>query len=472
MDDTKEQKDTRSSIAINLTSGQIGASTTVNYQNATDETLKGMKLILEKAETNHKLGHKQGFLFECIEAAKFNADAARKGINVRADVLGNHSKVDIVLKKGNREVKRVQAKSYKDDGVKRQVNKLSKDPGYNGSTKLVNKENLKSAKEYAEKKAKEEGNPYASGYRDTARNLTDELRYKEVSSGGTTRNESVEAAQSPKKYVLKQEMKAVGQEMQLTAKNAAMSAALLSGVMNTIQNGIAVLKQDIELVEAAKQTLTDTAKASLKSGVSGGFGTLIRYGATRQGINILSESNVATAVASGIIDTGVTIYSYIKGEIPEEEVAEKLADVGVSTSMGIYYGYAAGAVFGTVGSIIGSAGAYLVASYIYQVCNCLIQQAKLAEEEAIRVEVLAEQAIQQIKAQRQEFEVFLEKGLKSKKQEFETLLSAIDTNLYSGNDEGTILALADLANIFGKNMRFITFEEFDAFMEKEEILVL
>ena len=54
-------------------------------------------------------------------------------------------------------------------------------------------------------------------------------------------------------------------------------------------------------------------------------------------MKVLSKSNVATAVAAGLIEVGVVVYDYANGTIDGREAGERLggAACGTASSIGI-----------------------------------------------------------------------------------------------------------------------------------------
>ena len=98
----------------------LGNAASQNAQNATDAALDGMSLFRWKVGTpiiqNGTFEAQKGNLFEYIEAAKFNADAASKGISARAvvtDVTNPSAEADILIQDHGKTVKEIQAKFIK-----------------------------------------------------------------------------------------------------------------------------------------------------------------------------------------------------------------------------------------------------------------------------------------------------------------------------------------------------------------------
>lgn len=446
-----------------LGGGIYGAEVSLPHANATDAMQQGMDLLRMAAEqlgaVNPKIA--QGNLFEYIEAAKFNADAALKGSTFKAVVTaaeGNpHAAADLLIKDGNQVIQEVQAKSM--NNVNSLTNALS-ETKYKGMQKLVPDGNGSKIRELAHERSQNNIDDYA----DTANNVTDKLKYDQVESGGTSYQENLWAAENPELYAAVTEAKYVASEAVVTGSNAAMAGFVIGGAISGIKNTIAVWNQDITVEEAISNTVTDGSQSALRGGTVGVGGTIIRYGATKLGVEALSKSNVAVAVAAGVIDTGASVYSFAKGEITAEELTERIGKTGTCTTYSLYTGAAAGAILGPVGAVMGSMAGYLIAASIYQSATTIFKEARLAEAEAERVIAMCDVACQTMKEQRAEFQHLFKVNFQARCAEFEACFAAIDKGLAFENYDLATQSLADFASFFGKKLQFETFEEFDDFM--------
>ena len=231
MDKKKIRKENTEQIGV-----QIGNEFSKNVQQGTQNVIEGMNLFLKVAKSKENVGFEQvkGNLFEYIEAAKFNKNAANTGDRTRAiitDAVGRpHDEADIELVRGDKVVRSVQAKFSKtqnaqgvDTSAASSVN-MQRNTKYRDMQRLIRKQDdyivnsktsettslIKKAKDLADKRAKS-GGIYSEDYKDVSKNLTDEL-YDDtvggsgVKSGGTTLEEIEEAAKNPEKYVRQFEM--------------------------------------------------------------------------------------------------------------------------------------------------------------------------------------------------------------------------------------------------------------------------
>ena len=191
-----------------------------NAQNATNVAVDGMNYFRAKVSSpviqNGTFETGKGNLFEYIEAAKFNVDAASKGSKFSAyvtDIDDPHAAADILIHENSKVVREVQAKFSNSKHAAADSVRMQSKEKYAGMQRLIRKEDhyfdkstgkettlLKKSKELAANRSGVEGNVYQKQYKDTYENLTDELNYDNVSSGGTTLDEIRTAYDSPEKY--------------------------------------------------------------------------------------------------------------------------------------------------------------------------------------------------------------------------------------------------------------------------------
>ena len=148
----------------------------------------------------------QGRLFEIIEATKFNKDAALKGESLRAfttDSLGDpHAAADIVVKNGDTLLKEVQAKS---SAKASRLARMVSSEKYGDMDRLVNSEKANRVKELVENAQIPQG-IYAKDYEQAGPHIKGKLEANNITSGGTTYEEALKAANQPQAYALKEKI--------------------------------------------------------------------------------------------------------------------------------------------------------------------------------------------------------------------------------------------------------------------------
>jgi len=306
---------------------------------------------------------------------------------------------------------------------------------------------------------------------DRAAKMTDPVekaRYldaaKRLVKHDTKVREVLVATKAPRLYAAQQEAIAAGKEVAFSAGTAAASAAIVGGAISTVKNVYLTSKGNITASEAAIAVAKDTGKSAGRGAVTGGLGTGIRYTAVKIGSKALSKSNVATAVAAGVIDTGAAVLAYARGEINGAVAMERIGQNGISTMSSIYIGAAAGAAFGPVGAIVGSMAGYIVASSLYSSTLSLLRSGSLAIAEAERVEYLCAAAAHELNTQSAEVERYVNEYLSKQRKEFLALLGRLRESKDAGDCESVILAISDLAHLLGIRLKFENYHEFDDFM--------
>ena len=438
---------------------EIGVAMARDQAAATDALREGMAGFAQKAKDNisNEKGLK-GFLFEHIEATKLNQTAARSGGRARAQLTsakkgGGHDVADIKLRSHTGNEKLVQLKAS-DDAATLACKAMN--PKYEGLEVQVPRDKRDEVNRILAKKG-------------ISKRVVGELKHGGVSSGGTTTSELDWATKNPKLYRLKVESSQVGLEALEAGASAAVGGAVIGGALSTITNGIAYMSGETDGRTAAKAIAKDAITSSARAGGAGALGAVIRG----PGVQSLAKSNVATAVASGLVEVGATVYAFGKGEITAEEAAGRIGETGCSTASGLYVGAAAGIIFGPVGAVVGSVVGYMAMGWVYQSSLAVLTRARLTEDEAARIVAICAEATRAMEERREQFNSHLSAWLDQRDWAFEDCFAAVDKALASDEPDDTVRELARLVGMTGKALRFRDFDHFDQFMmDSEEPLVL
>lgn len=476
----------------------VGNMASINAQNATNAAVDGMDLFRWKMGTpiiqNGHFDQQKGNLFEYIEAAKFNADAAGKGMTARAvvtDVYDQGAAADILIKDGGRVQKEVQAKFVKSSnkGVENSAAKSVFDQAggqkghwgkYNGMDRLIRKDEhynadgsmLKEAKKLAKNRA-ESQDIHAADYKDVHEHLTDELRYKEATSGGTTFEDVQTAYDSPDKYAKAFERKAVKAEMKCTAANMAKASLVTTGIVSGVTNMFEVFQDKKELADALHDVGADTIKGATRGGVTGIVSTAIRYRGIKAGSALLSDSAAATVMAGGIIDGGVALYSYACGEINEQQLKEQLVDTTAKAATTIYFTKAVGAIMGSAVNPILPMVVYTTASYVAACTREIIKNANLNAEEYDRMTAILHESIREMNEYHEEFKQHVARCEECQRKMFDRFIDTFEYNLETGeNYDQAIYAICQFADEAGIALQHVGFGDFSKAMRSKESFVL
>ena len=435
----------------------IGAELAKNEAAATDALREGLEAFARKARDKTPAPQLKGFLFEYIEAAKFNQNAARAGSRARSQVTGaeeggGHDVADIKVRGPSGKETQFQLKAS-DDAVA--LADKAMEPKYEGLEFQVPSDK------------RDEVNRILAE-RGVSRKVVGDMELDGVSSGGTTSQELKWATKNRKLYPLKWEFGQVGREALETGIKAAVAAAVIGGGLSAIRNFCSYMNGQVDGRTAVKNTAKDTVSSSARGGGAGALGSVIRYGAGRAGVQTLTKSNIASAVAAGAIEVGTTVYALAKGEITTDEAVERIGETGCATASGIYTGAAAGAIFGPAGAVVGSVVGYMATAWIYQSSLTVLKQARLAEDEAARLIALCAEATRAMDLQREMFEAQLAALLDRQDQTFRRCFSAIDEALATDEPDDCVRELACLTAMTGQALKFKGFDEFNEFMTESK----
>lgn len=410
----------------------------------------------------------KGNFFELIESTKFNADAARQGNAVRAEVTALNgfptAPADILLVRNGVLLREVQAKVSRSSAYLSRV--LSSDK-YAQMDRLVPSDRATLVRQISDGQASyfaERSDPRSAKFADTAENLTGELQFESVHSGGTTVDEAMDAATEPARYADQMEFDALLLEAEVAIGEAVKSGAVFGGAMAVLQKTLMAVQAKATPEDVLISGIEGAARSALRSGATAALGVAIRHRAERFGIQGFARSVPAAALASWLVDAGVTVLRFAKGEKNGLETALRLGETGYSTVFGLYGSVIGTAALGPIGGIIGSLASYLLAATTYQPCLAILHQVQLAKEECLRVVALCEDARLTLMAQREILMRSLQGHLAAHDREMATSFVRIDSALAAHDHEETITALSEVAALWGRKLDLRPFDEFESFM--------
>lgn len=465
----------------------FGDAVSQNAHQATSEMVNGMGSFLEKAAQvkNVDFDISKGNLFEYIEAAKFNADAASIGEQARAvvtDAVGRpHDKVDIEIVSGGKVVEEIQAKASinthaavqmqagigeygKYDGMKRLILKASEDDGERQTS-------LREAKRFA----RERGDATPKGkdsYYDAADNLNDEIAYNDAKSGGTTIDELRDAKADPSTFAKHMEHHQLAQDMKQTSTNMAIGAAVSTGMISSITNLFEVYKDEKEWEDALIDITKDTGKAAVRGAATGAISSGIRYEGYKAGSKLLSDSTAATVMAGAMIDGGVALFSYAKGDISGEELQGELVNTTFKASATIYFTKAVTAITGTANPFLPIA-VYSTASYVVTCTREILKNAELNVEEYQRLAAILDSSTQTLRAYKEQVRENMALAAENQRKVMNDLLQTFDYNLETGeNYDRALMSIVAFANETGIALQHVAFNDFEEAMNSDEVFIL
>lgn len=472
----------------------LGNQMSQNMQTATNVAVDGMRLFQEKVNSsivqNGQFEFYKGNLFEYIEAAKFNTAAARAGSQTRAvvtDAIGRSADAaDIELVRDGKVLEQVQAKFSTSNKAAADSVTMQRNAKYQGMQRLIRKDEdyvdvatgehmslLEKAKSLAKNRSEIEGNVYQEQYKDVYDHLTDELHSEGVSSGGTTLEEVRTADDNPTAYVKAFERKQMLGEMKASATNMAKASFVTTGIVSGVTNLCEVFKDKKDLADALHDVGADAVKGAVRGGATGVISTTIRYQGLKVGSALLTDGLASTVMAGGLIDGGVALYAYAKGEIGHEELKEALVDTTAKATTTIYFTKAVTAIMGKSVSPIVPLAVYTTASYVFTATREIIKNAKLNAEEYGRMTALLEESSRQIEEYNQQLHNYLTRCEANQRRIMNEFLSSFRYNLETGeNYDEAIMAISRFAEQAGIALQHISFEGFSEAMRKKEVFCL
>ena len=319
-------------------SAQIANEVNRPLQNGSDQLSDGLALFLDKVNRTQKVGFEQskGNMFEYIENLKLMRNLSNEGkelpkIQPITDLpkeyggYGGHTDAaDFRFMRNGERTQLTQAKVHSSPQL---VVKDMQNPKYKGMKFLIPTDQLNATKEALKNAYKKDKISYTQ-YRLYLKRLEDNglCDHKSgVSSGGTTNEElyslrgnnnrvSVAKAEA---FAKKLEQEQFYRELQGQVINGAIGGGLAYGIISMTTNLFEVYKDEKELKQALKDIGLATAKGTVTGAAKGFLATLLR----RKGASALpalKNSNVATAIASAMVECGIAIHAYAKNEITKE----------------------------------------------------------------------------------------------------------------------------------------------------------
>lgn len=472
----------------------IGNYTSTNAQNASQASIDGMSLfrdkVFGKTIQNGRFETGKGSLFEYIEAAKFNSEAAFKGSTLRAevtDVYDSKAAADILIKDNGETVREVQAKFSKTNCLGRDNSAASSvfdQAGgqnghwgkYNGMERLIRKEEnynkdgslLKEAQKLAKARG-EKPTIHADDYKDVAENLTDELSHGNISSGGTTYEEVKNAYNNPEKYIENFERQHFRQEILTTTTSMATASFVTTGIISGVFNFYKVWKNEKTAKEALADTAKEATKGAIRGAATGAISSSIRIVGVKTGNEFLSNGSSSMAIAGGIIDGGVALFKYAKGEIDASQLkGELVASVVKSTSM-IFIANALTTMTGGAVNPFISMAIYVSLGSVINCCKEIIVNAKMNIAQSEKLTAIYNESLKEREKQYKELVGYLKSFTLEQRRQFNTFLDKFNYNFETGeNYDEAINAIVEISNYLNIELKHVEFNDFKNAMKNDE----
>jgi len=425
----------------------------------------------------------QGHMFEQLHVVKFNLDALQKGnLDVQAYTTAArgspHDPVDIYIQQARKKIA-YQAKSCKTAALSlhQQTDKLGEDK-YVGQKRLVAKGREAAAKSLAKKRI-DMGGLKTAQYQDTHDNLTDELSFDNVSSGGVKRKEAMQATKIKEADRIAGEFegKAIRAEMHRSGLEAGKTGAAIAAGMSAVDGLWRLAHGEAETGEVAAEIVVNATKGYVVSyattAISKGVPhALLKTGVSDAAAKMLTKSNAHLAIAAGVVQSGKSVVAYLRGDIDEAKLLSEVSHTAVTGASAFYYGILGQAVIPipVVGAFVGSTVGYFVGNMLHQSGLISLGETaavQVARERRAHVEAMCMAAIPLIRGHRLELDRLLEQHFAERRQLLSSAFDGLENSLVSWDANAFTSHLEKVNIAFNSALPFRTFDEFDDFMRDD-----
>lgn len=254
------------------------------------------------------------------------------------------------------------------------------------------------------------------------------------------------------------------------AKNSAITAATISGVMNIVS----VIKGEKEASEALVDTSVDTTKAAITGYLMTGGITTISHtlsNSSSKFIQALSKSNIPGYIITAVITTGNTISRYVNGEISTQDCIAELGEKGLNLATAGYSMAVGQALIPipVVGAAVGALVGSLLTSSIYNKVVNDLQNIKHEHDERLRLIEELEQLREQEKNYRKELESYLQEYFKGFEDCFDDALLTIEDSFRAGDADGVIKGANKITEKLNGSLQYDSVDSFKEFLNTNTV---
>ncbi|MBD8069744.1 hypothetical protein [Bacillus sp. PS06] len=272
----------------------------------------------------------------------------------------------------------------------------------------------------------------------------------------------------------------IGSEFIEGAKGSLEASAIPLALIG-VQNLVKVANGEKEMKEAIKET----GEAFAVTAVSGGAIRLTTTALTNtfsnsstKALQAIGNSNIITQTITISLLVKNSLVSYLNGEINSGQFMEQIGEKGVGMISGIQ-----GALIGqalipvpVVGAFVGSLLASTVCVEVYKLANKFKQTYKSLNEFAdleSRIDVIANSALKEMEKQRNQLKEYIGQEIERWDMVFSAAFDQMVISALNDDVNGVATAFDKILSVFGEDVSFTTYEEFnDFFMDETPILKL
>ena len=178
-------------------------------------------------------------------------------------------------------------------------------------------------------------------------------------------------------------------------------------------------------------------------------------------------------MAGGMIDAGVALYSYAKGEIDAEQLTEEIVDTTAKATATIYYTKAVTAIMGKSVSPFIPMAVYTTASYVITCTREIITNAKLNTEEYERLTAILEESTREANEAHKEFEEHVANCVEAQRNMLNQFIDSFEYNIATGeNYDQAIMSVVNFADHAGIALQNVEFNDFKNAMTSKKTFKL
>ena len=466
--------------AVALGGYLFASETTQHLAQATDNVFRDatalQKVINDYANCDPSLV--QGRAFEFLEVLKFNREAALQGSDLSA--VATHytdpaSAADILIQKAGSTVGEVQAKSY--EHAAQSLRALAKEK-YQGMQRLVPSDQVDGQADLLAKRLQNAPPDQLNRpeYQDIQENLSGKLRSGNVESPGTSRVESDAAVNNPAQTVLTlkgtQALEEIGKAGLTGAAVGGGMGLLFHGMMNAYH----AKKGHKTNSEAIIDTVKGTASVAARSGVVTAGAKTIAIAARQTGLSGFAAGAGPAVVANAVLEAGLGVHRYIKGEIGGDELKEQVGGAVLRGGAAYYCGIAGQVLIPipVVGALVGSIVGYTASAVLLQAGilgagpSNMVENAKKRRKE---IEAMCFETVKRMELERAEIMATSKQYDLDYNQRILPAMDIFESALALSHPMAAMNALADLNEAFGSSLPFRNLKEFDEWMEDPDTVL-
>ena len=299
------------------------------------------------------------------------------------------------------------------------------------------------------------------------------LKDKDIKLTKTAKEKAIATEKKAQEALKKRDVKDTARNIAQTGHQAGIAAAKCAGITGLTMSGIMnltyVMRGEIDVKDAVKDTLIDGGKTAATGYLMGGGLTAVSHTLSNSSstfLKALSNSNVPGKVITAVMLMGDTLKRYGNGEITTQECMLELGEKGLNLAT-TGYAMTVGQVIipiPIVGAAVGAlVGSTLTSQYYNELINTL-KTKQLEHEERLRIIEECKRAAEEHRKFREELESYIESYFKDYEDCFNEALADIKISFQIGDVDGIISGANQITRKLGGKVNYDTVEECKQFL--------